>query len=391
MRVLSAITRHGLFCYLAICLSTGANLAWAIPATAAVATPTNTYSETASISSNPGAVNIVTGSGDAQAYVEKILGITNDHGIRFGGMWIGDANDLLSGGVPHADKWTLDSLLLLDLSVDTEKFIGWKGGLFDIEFLQFNGQSTNAQAGSAQGYNSLPGPQPLNRSELYEFWYRQVLFDNKFIVRIGKTVPTYEFGNVMKPVPLAESRLFIPAVTGLIYTPIFVNASMLGVLPGYYNSAYGITLNFVPVKRWYLSYGVYDGNLAQGKQTGLTGPTFNGNYFQVAETGFTWLLGKNKMPGNIGIGAWHQSGLVQTAPTVSEHGTSGYYILGTQRLWYRNSLVNNSGISGFYQYGRNDSTAMLMTQYIGAGLTAFGLVPNRANDSMGTGVAFSWL
>lgn len=32
-----------------------------------------------------------------------------------------------------------------------------------------------------------------------------------------------------------------------------------------------------------------------------------------------------------------------------------------------------------------------MNQYLGAGLTAFGLVGNRADDSMGIGSALSWL
>ncbi len=63
-------------------------------------------------------------------------------------------------------------------------------------------------------------------------------------------------------------------------------------MPGYTNSAYGLTFTFTPVKTWYLSYGIYDGNLASGKQTGLTGPTFNGASFQVGETGAAWLLGK---------------------------------------------------------------------------------------------------
>lgn len=344
------------------------------------------------ISSNPSAVNAVTGTGTAQAYIEKQLGIRNNHGIRIGGMLIGDTNALFSGGVPNAEQWTENGLLLLSLSIDTEKFNGWKGGMFDIEYLQFNGQDTNGQAGSVQGYNSLPGPPPLSRSELYQLWYRQELFSDKLVVRVGKTVPTFDFANVIKPVALNDSQLFIPSVSGLIYTPLFVDPSLLGVMPGYYNSAYGITLNFAPVKQWYVSYGAYDGSLAQGIQTGIkVGPTFNGSYFNIAETGLAWLFGKEQKPGNLGIGVWHQSGLVQSSPTLTEQGAAGYYIFGAQRLWYKNPSQDSSGISYFYQYGRNNSTVLPMKQYVGAGLTAFGLVPKRLSDSMGIGVALSWL
>jgi porin len=144
--------------------------------------------------------------------------------------------------------------------------------------LQFNGQPTNEQAGSVQGYNSLPGPKPLHRSELYQLWWRQEFFDSKLILRIGKLVPTDDFNNVLRPVPVQDQHLAVPAVSGLLYTPVFINPTLLGSMPGYYNSADGITTTFALTKNIYLCYGIYDGNIARGVQTGLTGPHFNGYY-----------------------------------------------------------------------------------------------------------------
>lgn len=344
-----------------------------------------------SISSNPAAVNARAGSGDAQKFIEQKLGITNNHGIYIDGAWIADINDLFSGGIPHADRWTNNSLFILGLTIDTNQLMCWRGGLFGAQLLQFNGQSTNAEAGTVQGYNSLPGPRPLNRTELYQLWFRQDLYNEKVFIRIGKVVPTFDFNNVIRPVPIGQSRVMIPAVTGLIYTPIFVNTSMLGVLPGYYNSAYGITLNLLPTANWYISFGTYDGNLAQGIQTGLTGPNINGNYFDIAETGITWLLGKYQLPGIFAFGAWHQTGLIVGSPILSERGASGYYLFGSQRLWYRDPGIDNSGVSAFFQYGGNNSSVLPMLQYAGGGLTAFGLIPCRPDDSVGIGAAFSWL
>lgn len=348
-------------------------------------------SNASAVSSNPAAVNTNAGSGELQKFIEKKLNIKNNYGINFDGAWVGDFNNLFSGGTSKADRQSVDSLLILGMTIDTQKLLSWQGGLFGVQLLQFNGQDINQEAGTVQGYNSLPGPQPLNRSELYQLWFRQELFCKKLIVRLGKVVPTLDFNNVMKPVPLQQENVSIPAVTSLIYTPIFVNASMLGVLPGYYNSAYGATINFVPVDKWYLSLGIYDGSLAQGIQTGLTGPIFNNSYFHIGETGFTWLLGKEKLPGTVGLGGWHQSGQIIASPTLTENGASGYYLFGSQRLWYKNPGANNSGISGFYQFGANNSGVLPMSQYAGAGFTFFGLVPQRINDSMGLGGAYSWL
>jgi porin len=337
------------------------------------------------ISSNPGAVNQTTGTGQLGEW----LGFTKDSGVFLGGVWAGDTNYLISGG-EQPGSWSWDSLLILSLGLDSEKLVGWKGGKFGIDFLRFDGDPTNQRAGSVQGYNSLPGPLPLHRSELYQLWWRQELFDGKLIVRVGKMVPTADFNNVLRPVPTQDQSLFIPSVSGLLFTPVFVNPTLLGVMPGYYNSACGVTTTFAPTKNFYFSYGVYDGNIANGTQTGTRGPEFNGYYFNIWEAGAAWQIGSDKLPGSFGIGLWNQSGQMR-AGDVTESGATGVYLFGSQRIWLRHPGKDNSGISGFFQFGANNSDTLPVNQYFGSGLTAFGLVPGRSQDSAGAGVACSWL
>lgn len=356
--------------------------------------PTNSANierqETSSISSNPAAVNVGTGSGMVQKYLEKKFGVQDNHGISVQGAWIGDTNSLFTGGIANAKNNTSNSVGMLDLTIEMERFNGWKGGLFSAQFLQQNAQNTNGPAGLIQGYNSLPDISPYNRSELYALWYRQALFDDTFFVRLGKTITTLDFNNVVKPVQLSKGDPNIPAVTSLIYTPIFISPAVDGLMPGYTNTAYGFTATYTPIKSWYASYGIYDGSLASGTQTGLSGPNFNGNYFQVGETGSAWLLGKDKKPGTIGIGLWHQTGLIKQE-NLTQSGSTGGYLFGSQRLWYRYPGQDTSGISGFYQYGINNSRVLPMKQSVGAGLTAFGLVANREADSIGVGFSLAWL
>jgi len=341
------------------------------------------------ISSNPGAVNIQTGTGE----LGKFLGIEEETGITFGGLLIEDGNWLMSGGsgLHHNRRWTGNSLFILDLLIDLEKSIGWKGALFGADFLQFNGQTTNADAGVVQGYNSLPGPPPLNRSELYELWLRQELFDKKLTIRIGKTVPTNDFNNVLKPVPVLNVELAIPEVSGLIYTPIFVNTTLLGVIPGYYNSACGVTVTVAPNKATYISAGAYDGNLARGVQTGLTGPHFNGYYFTIAEMGYAWTTPEDKKPGNVALGGWRQIGRLGTG-AITENGAAGIYAFGAQCVWMREPGTTKQGsISAFFQLGWNGSKTLPMNRYAGLGFTGFALIPSRPQDSLGAGIAWSKL
>jgi porin len=336
----------------------------------------------------------------------RLLQIPENTGLRLGGLWLADTNGLLSGG-KQPGKWSWNSALIIGANFDAEKLFAWKGASFGVQFLRFDGQDTNGQAGSVQGYNSLPGPEPLDRSELYQLWYRQALFDDKLIFRIGKIIPTYDFNNVARPVPTHDEALDIPAVTGLLYTPVFVNPTLLGAIGGYYNSVYGFTVTLAPTKNTYLNYGLYDGNVARGVQTGLTGPHFNGHYFNILETGLDWVAA-GKYPGQVGLGGWYQTGVlnVQGPPKVSQDGTGGFYLFGGQRIWSSSTQspidgkgkvliptgqAGHASISAFVQFGVNNSDTLLVKDYFGLGLTGFGLIPLRPDDSVGVGMAQSWL
>src|SRR5689334_13855758 len=70
------------------------------------------------ISGNPGAVNVLTGTG----LLGRALGFGPESGVRLGGLWLGDVNYLVDGGADPR-TWSFNSLLLLDLSLDLEKIL----------------------------------------------------------------------------------------------------------------------------------------------------------------------------------------------------------------------------------------------------------------------------
>jgi porin len=210
-------------------------------------------------------------------------------------------------------------------------------------------------------------------------------------MRIGRSTPSADFNNVLRPVTFTDSNENIPAVSGLLYATLFSNGSLLGALPGYYNSGNGVTINFTPTKSFYLNLGVYDGNNARREQTGLLPPQFNGYYFNIGEIGTNWTIGEGHHPGQFGVGLWRQTGVL-TAPGATEDGTGGVYLFGSQRLAHGvNDRVPSSAITAFYQFGVNDSQTLPINQYYGAGITGFGLVGGRDRDSMGLGAALSRL
>ena len=61
---------------------------------------------------------------------------------------------------------------------------------------------------------------------------------------------------------------------------------------------------------------------------------FNGYYFNIGEVGVNWLLGEGNHPGQFGIGLWQQTGVL-SARGISQDGTGGFYLFGSQRVAYR--------------------------------------------------------
>jgi len=338
------------------------------------------------VSGNPAATTHSTGTG----WLGRTLGLDDDWGINLGGLWLADTNVVVAGGAKPGG-WTNNSALFIGLEVDADKLAGWHGASFGFAFLQFNGADSNADAGSIAGYNGLVGLPPFQRSELFRAWYAQEIVKDLLKVRIGRMDPTVDFGNVLRPVSFLDSSQNIPVVSGLTYTPIFANGSMIGAVPGYYNVGNGATVTFTPTPSFYVNLGAYDGNRARGVQTGLNPPLFNGYYFTIGEIGTDWRLGEGNHPGQFGIGLWRQTGLISFAG-VTEDGFGGVYLFASQRIAHGvNDRVPSSAITTFYQFGVNDSQTLPIRQYYGAGMTAYGLLGSRDRDSMGFGVGFSRL
>ena len=380
-------------------VSSDASGAGAIPQSASSSTPAASSTPSTSIatllanadvqpiSANPGASNIIPGTG----WLGSLIGLDHIPGVRVGGAWIGNADYLFTGGVKPR-TWSFNSLLFLNLNIDLEKLASIPGASIDAELMQFNGEDANGKAGVLTGYDGLPGGKPFVRTGLCELWWRQSLFDNKIVIRVGKTIPTYDFNNVTRAVPTSDATLQIPAVSGLIYTPVFKNPTLIGAMPGYYNSAYGITADFAPTRNFYFTYAFYDGAVASGIQTGLrTEPVFNGHYFAIGEAGYAYSLSDEKLIGKIAAGGWAQTGELYAPGGTSQNGSQGFYTFLSQRLWRRHVGIDNSGVSGFLQFGINDSRTMIFNQYFGMGFTGFGLIPDRPVDSIGTGLAWTWL
>ncbi|REK19541.1 MAG: porin [Planctomycetota bacterium] len=330
------------------------------------------------VSGNPGASNVVVGTG----WLGDYLGI-NRNGWRFAGLNITDANGLSGGVVPG---WTANALTIVDISLDLEESMGWENGLVGGELLYYSGGPTNQNAGSVMGYNSLD-IDIHHRAEIYALWYRHHFADNRLSIRIGKTITTYDFNNVVVGAALNDAAYDIAAVSSLIFTPLYLSPTQYNVVPGYFNSATGVVTTWIPIKQTYIKYGLYDGNLAAGRQVGTEGPRFNGYVLHMVETGCSWGLDKGELTGKFGVGYWAQTGVLQAASGPVD-GAQGIYLFGSQRLTYEHRDVTNEGLLAYFQFAGTNSAFVDTQRYFGCGLTYIGLLPGRDDDSVGWGLAY---
>ncbi len=356
------------------------------------------------ISSNPAIPNRVFPVGKLFEW----LGLERSSGLLIGGLWIPDTSVLFKRGpmlLPPSSpdfskqchKWTGNNLFILGLGVDLNTWLHIPGAAFSVQMLRGDSQPTNALAGVVQGFDNLPGV-PEHATRLFQLWYRQI-FGKKAIMRVGKTVTASDFNNVIYPLALRHDPTSQMAQSGLLYRPIFLNATMFGIVPGIFNSIYGANCAYFPTDQTYVIFGEYDGSYAHTFDTTLTPSPKRGTYsLSMLEGGGMWHVGADAKPGCLGIGAWAQTGRLIIPPSqsvtkmeISECGALGWYLFGTQRLWFANPGVDSSGIVGLFQFGMNNSRTRPVDLYGGAALTFFGLVPRRPQDSFGCGVASSRL
>jgi len=350
-----------------------------------------------SIPANPVPIEMFAGTGE----LGRLLGIKPESGFRLGGSAVGEASNFLQGSFAPGSTFG-NGLFILQLEGDLEKLAGIKDSKISVTGLQFNGSPVNFYSGAIQGFTNLPSTPPFNRTELYSYWISKGFPNNHLHLRFGKQVANALFNNVVL------GNLDMPAraeqaVSGLIYSPLYENPTLFGRAPSSYNSALGLTAQWFPRRNGntYLNYGIFDGNGAKrGYQTGLSAPWINNYLFQIAELGVRWNVGHARLPAKFAIGGWYQSGELQTPTSTfnriikgTDAGTvnraSGMYLYGTHRLWYRQPWKDPSGVSLFYQFGATNSKASIIHQYAGLGLTAFGIIQGRANDSFGAGLAYA--
>ena len=174
----------------------------------------------------------------------------DDHGITFQANLTLDNSWDVTGGA-NSDSTAARYLLNFNLTLNTERLAGWKGGTFFFNFQNQNGKDGSAMVGSAQGISNIDSS---SLTQISELWYEQALLDGTLRLKVGKVDAGTEFARVENGAEFLNSSFgFSPTILGF---------------PSYPNPSLSLNIFANPTPWLYGGLGIYDGATAEGRATG---------------------------------------------------------------------------------------------------------------------------
>lgn len=294
-----------------------------------------------------------------------------------------------------------DGLFQPQLDADLEKLLGWTGAKFRASGIMTHGPSiTENYVGNLATISNIEAG-PVAR--LYELWYEQTAFNERFSIRGGLMVADTEFktsdvGSTFTNNTFGWNALFshdLPA-SG----------------PAYPIPAPGLRVRVKPAGDLYLQAAVFSGDPSGGDGSNQPSalPTgtvisFSGGALLIGEVGYTPNQGKDAqgLPGSYKLGAWYHtssrfgdqrfdtSGRSLADPLsngmpLDHEGDWAVYGVIDQAL-YRVPGTDEQGLSGFVRAAVSPSDRNLVDAYFDAGLVYTGLIPGRPDDKIGIAAA----
>jgi porin len=189
-----------------------------------------------------------------------------------------------TGGINQGARY--DGLTQMLLQVDTQRALGYYGGLLNVSALQYHGRSLSAD--NLDNLQTASGIEADRATRLWELWYDQkFLEEDRLSIRIGQQSLDQEF------IVNQNAGVFVNTMFGW---PMVPSADLPGGGPAYPLSALGIRFKVRPIDPITILAGVYNGSPSansaildpqQADPSGLSFP-LNGGALAIAEIQYSY-------------------------------------------------------------------------------------------------------
>ncbi len=225
------------------------------------------------------------------------------------------------------------SLAGIDVRLDTERLMGWRGGQFDI------GGAVNFGTSLSRSYvgNSFPiqlADCAEAQPRLTYLYYTQTFANEHANLLVGRISLNSVFGEEFGGSEYFKS--FVTIGFDLVPQGLFLNVAGAS---GYPHATWGTRLRFSPVKRFYVQGAAYNADTKQleGYQHGIDF-SIRGPVFTVGEIGFKHFASSDdiKPSGNVKAGGFYTGGTQRTVRNGVEQPVKGlyaFYAVADQQLF----------------------------------------------------------
>lgn len=376
------------------------NAAPAIGSLALLLNPTHEFGPTDGTISNPAEP-----AADAAAGEEHLLGewgfrrAWSERGFDFSVQYIAEVAGNVSGGRKRGTVY--NGLLIAMVDANLDKLAGWPGGAVHGAMLYPQGRSlTENYVGDLFVLSNIDA---TDEPRLFELWFEQNFASDTLSLRLGELAADQEFAFTER------GALFGNSAFG--WFPI---AGLNVAAPVYPQGALGARLAWHPRENAYVQAAVFDGDGNPpddlGNETNPNGIefTFDEGALILAEAGWAWGQEPNSgtKSGLVKFGGWYHTdtfdnvrlddtGLSLADPVSSGipqplNGNWGLYLAVEQTLWNEPDSDEETaqGLGLFSRLGYAPPDRNVLEFYAELGVTYAGLLPGRAEDVCGLGVAY---
>jgi porin len=322
-------------------------------------------------------------------------------GIKFTLSYVADALANVDGGLKRGAVY--DGRLNGAIDLDLAKLAGAPGLVFHANAFQIHGPGLSRDyIGNLMPVSSI---EALATTRLYEAWFEQKFWNDKFSIRAGQLAADAEF---------ITSRYTDPFMGGTFGWPAITAIDLPSGGPSPPLAAMGARVKAIINDNFTFLAAVFDGNAAG---PGIDDPQSRDRYgvnfrvndppFVISEMQYAYNQEKTSkgLPGTLKLGGWYHAGpfddqrfasngLSQADPNAAATPaqlTSNYgvYTVFEQKLVSFAGRESERGIGVFTRVLGSPGDRNLINFYADGGVVATGPLASRENDKIGLAVAYA--
>jgi porin len=323
-------------------------------------------------------------------------------GVKFTLTYVADGLANLAGGLQRGAVY--EGRLNAAFDLDLAKLVGAAGLTFHANAFQSHGPRLSAQdIGNIMPVSSI---EELATTRLYEAWFEQKFWSDKFSIRAGQLAADAEFITAQYTDPFMGATYGWPTITS-------VDLPSGGPSPPL--AAMGARMKAVLNDNFTFLAGVFDGNAAgPGTDDPQSRDRYGVNFrvndppFAIGEVQFAYNQEKNSkgLPGTVKLGGWYHAGVfddqrfaangvslaspLANAPAQLDSDYGVYAVFQQMLYSFEGAHQSERNIGMFVRASASpEDERNLVDFYADTGIAVSGAMTSRPDDKFGIAFAYS--